>query len=359
MDCKGMSLDTRAYLAHKGDYYLGPLTENQFSAQQRRALLQPVWQGTQTLQQVYRPGDDGPSDELVAQGFCFDVVLTAQVEGQTVSWTERRWLVQSQAYAQAQAQQLHRRLDKARQQLARLGQRKQGKKRLTAAEMAEAAEQILQENRVEGLLAWQVKTTTHSRRIRAYGDRPARQEQEQEHSLEVSECSEEIEQAQREMGWRVYASNQVQLSLAAVVWGYRGQNSLEGNYARLKGQPLGLTPLYLQQEERIVGLVLLLSVALRLLCVLEWSLRKKLQESGQSLQGLYPGQPGRKTKRPSAELLLEAFKGVSLTVLLVAGQLVLSVTPLSVLQQRLLELWDLPADLYLRLTLHFPKPPPI
>jgi transposase len=192
-----------------------------------------------------------------------------------------------------------------------------------------------------------------------YGDRPARVEKEQEHRLEVSRREEVIEQAKGEMGWRVYATNQKSLNLAAVVWGYRGQNRLEDNYARLKGQPLGLTPMYLQYESRIMGLVLLLSIALRLLSVLEWSLRKKLQEQGQTLKGLYPGQPGRQAKRPSAELLLAAFKGINLTVLLVAGQLVTYITTLSALQQRLLELWELPSDVYLRLTLHFSEPPPI
>ena len=80
---------------------------------------------------------------------------------------------------------------------------------------------------------------------------------------------------------------------------------------------------------------------------------------GQTLKGLYPGQPGRVAKRPSAELLLAAFKGINLTILLVAGQLVAHITALSALQRRLLELWDLPSDLYLRLTLHFSEPPPI
>jgi len=48
------------------------------------------------------------------------------------------------------------------------------------------------------------------------------------------------------------------------VWGYRGQNRLEDNWSRLKGQPLGLTPMYLQYESRVLGLVLLLSLGLRL-----------------------------------------------------------------------------------------------
>jgi transposase len=359
VDCKGMALDTRAYLASTHDYYLGPLSETQISAQERRALLQGVWQGQQKLKAVYRPGEEGQEEELVAEGFCLDVSLVAEVDGKQVRWTERRWLVRSLAYAAAQHKQLDRRLHKATQQLAELGQRKQGKKRLDAQEMAAAAEEIVTKHRVQNLLDYQVKTTTHSRQIRAYGERPARVEKTREHRLEVSRREETIEQAKREMGWRVYATNQRSLNLAAVVWGYRGQNRLEDNYARLKGQPLGLTPMYLQYESRIMGLVLLLSIALRLLSVLEWSLRKKLQEKDETLKGLYPGQPGRVAKRPSAELLLAAFKGINLTILRVAGQLVAHITTLSALQRRLLELWELPSDLYLRLTLHFSEPPPI
>jgi transposase len=158
-----------------------------------------------------------------------------------------------------------------------------------------------------------------------------------------------------------------------VVWGYRGQNRLEGNWSRLKGKPCGLTPMYLSYESRILGLVLLLSIALRLLTVVEWKVRKKLQESGKKLKGLHPGQPGRQSSRPSAELLLRAFKGINLTIVEAAGQMLRHVTPLTDLQQTLLDLWGLPRDLYQRLSaqlpespleladdlsLHFAKPPP-
>jgi transposase len=195
--------------------------------------------------------------------------------------------------------------------------------------------------------------------VRAYGDQPARVVTEREHRLEVSRSDKAIEQAKQEMGWRVYGTNQLPLSLAGVVWGYRGQNRLEDNWSRLKGQPLGLTPMYLQYESRVVGLVLLLSLALRLLSVLEWTVRKKLQDNKETLKGLYAGQRGRQAKRPSAELLLKAFKGVSLAIVQAANQVTAHITPLTGLQKKLLELWELPSNLYLRLTLHFPKPPPI
>jgi transposase len=360
MDCKGAALDTRAFLASTGDFYLCPLTETQLSAEKRRVLLQPVREGRQQLAQVFRPAaEEGEGEELVAEGFSFDVPLVAEVNGQQITWTERRWLVRSLAFAAGQHKQLDRRLQKAEEELAGLNERKQGKKRLTTQEMQAAADAIVKKQRVQGMLSFPVKTTTHQRKVRGYGDRPERVEAEQEQRVDVSRCEEPIALAKRDMGWRVYAANQLSLNLAGVVWGYRGQNRLEDNWSRLKGQPLGLTPMYLQYESRILGLVLLLSLGLRLLSVLEWTVRKKLQESKQTLKGLYAGQPGRQAKRPSAELLLKAFKGISLAVVEVAGQVAAHLTPLTALQRKLLDLCGLPPDLYQCLSLHFTDPPPI
>lgn len=267
--------------------------------------------------------------------------------------------MRSLAYAEGQSKKLERRLQKAAEQLEHLNERKQGKKRLTGEALQAAAEAIVTKQRVQRMLAVQLRTSTQEKKVRGYGERVQRVLQEQDHRVEISRCEEVIGQAKQEMGWRVYATNQLSLNLADVVWGYRGQNRLEDNWARLKGQPLGLTPMYLQLENRIVGLVLLLSLALRLLSVLEWTVRKKLAETKEALKGLYPGQAGRKTTKPSAELLLGTLKGISLAVVEVGGQMGTHLTPLSALHQKLLDLWELPPDLYLRLTLHFPEPPPI
>jgi len=51
---------------------------------------------------------EGRPDELVAEGFCLDVELAAEIEQKEVRWTERRWLVRSLAYAQAQQEALQR-----------------------------------------------------------------------------------------------------------------------------------------------------------------------------------------------------------------------------------------------------------
>src|SRR5437764_4850146 len=72
-DVKMAALATRAYVAAGQDFYLCPLSENQISRAQRRQLLQPVFDGTQALQQVWRPGCKGQPDERVAEGFAVDV----------------------------------------------------------------------------------------------------------------------------------------------------------------------------------------------------------------------------------------------------------------------------------------------
>jgi transposase len=351
------ALATRAFVAAGGDFYLCPLSENQLSRAARRALLQPVSDGAQALQQVWRPGVEGQPDELVAEGFALDVELTATVGEKEVRWTERRWLVRSQAYAQAQEAALERRLAAAAKALRELVVRKQGKKQLFHAELMQAAEAVVQREGVEGLLSCTAQARMTTRRVRAYRDRPARQETDVFFVIEVRRNEAVLEEKKREMGWQVYGTNAVTLTLPQVVWAYRGQYRVEDDWSRLKGRPLGLTPLYLQDEERIQGLVYLLSLALRLLTLLEWVARERLRQEGARLQGVYAGQAGRKTARPSAELLLATMKTISVSVVEVNGQVHALLSPLSEVQKRLLALWDMPPDLYEKVASGFPKLP--
>lgn len=356
-DCKMAALATRAFVVAGTDLYLCPLSENQLGRAERRELLQPVFAGTQALQQVWRPTGEGKPDELVAEGFWVDVELAAKVDDRPVCWTERRFLVRSLAYAQAQQTALERRLDRAIKALRELVVRKQGKKQLFHAELMAQAEAIVKREGVEGLLSYSVQAMMKKRQVRAYRDRPARQQTDIFFQIDVRREETLIEQKKREMGWQVYATNALVMVLAQVVWAYRGQYRIEDDWSRLKGQPLGLTPMYLSDEQRMQGLVYLLSLALRLLTLLEWGVRERLRKEGAKLQGVYAGQSGRKTDRPSAELLLGAMKTVSVSVVEVNGQCHALLSPLTEVQIRLLELWDLPPDLYETLVRRFPIPP--
>ena len=355
-DCKMGSLATRAFVAAGGDSYLCPLAESRLSRAARRDLLQPVWEGKQTLEQVHRPGPEGQPDELVAEGFAADVELTATVDQKEFRWAERRWLVRSLAYATSQEAALERRLERATAALQELVIRKQGKKRLSHAGSMNAAEGIVSREGVEGLLSYTATAVLAKRPRRAGGVQPPPMA-DVSFVMEVRREESLIGERKREMGWQVYGTNAVALALPAVVWAYRGQYRIEDDWSRLKGRSLGLTPLYLQDEGRIQGLVYLLSVALRVLSLVEWEVRERLRKGKTKLRDVYAGQPGRQTARPSAELLLRAMRAISVSVVEVNGQVHVLLSPLTPVQRRLLDLWDLPSDLYDRVARGFPEIP--
>jgi transposase len=357
-DCKMAALATRAFVAAGGDFYLCPLSEGQLSGAQRRELLLPVFRGEVALQAVRRPGPEGQPDELVAEGLVRDVPQQDGVGGKTVAWTERRFFVRSQAYARAGQEALEKRLAEAQAALAELPVRKRGKKRLFAAALHEAAGAVVQAKGVAGLLSWQVHTTLIDVRKRGYGGQPAREELDASFRIAVARDEAAIAERKWEMGWQVYAANGPGLALSQVVWAYRGQYRIEDDWARLKGRSLGLTPLYLQDEGRIQGLVYLLSVALRVLSLVEWVVREGLRKEGAVLRGLYAGQPGRKTARPSTELLLAAFATVCVSLVEVGGQAHVLLSGVTALQRRLLQLLDMPPDLYENVARLFPRTPP-
>ena len=157
-----------------------------------------------------------------------------------------------------------------------------------------------------------------------------------------------LAEARRRLGWRLYASNAPGevLALGPALQAYRGTPAIEQGFRRLKGRPLGLRPLYVRREDHAKGLVRLLTLALRVLTVVEHVVRQRLQATGETLAGLYAGNPTRETARPTTERLLKAFRGITLNVIQLPGQTVRHITPLSALHQRILTLLDLSDSIY-------------
>ena len=157
------------------------------------------------------------------------------------------------------------------------------------------------------------------------------------------------------LGWRVYGTNQPreQLSLEQAVLAYRSEYLVERSLGRLKGRPLSLTPMYVQRDDHATGLIRLLSIALRVLTLLEFVGRRHLALEKGKMAGLYAGNPKRETARPTAERLLEAFQDITLTVIELPQQTIRHVTPLSPVQLRILEILGFSSEVYTKLGGHF------
>jgi transposase len=358
-DCKMAALSTRAYVQAQGDYYLCPLANTQLPDSELDAYLQPVWNGDRPRLSVHRATAEG-EDEVIAEGYEQQVELSSDVQGQSVTWTERRLIVRSLKQARAATAALHARLGKAQAALTHLTVHKQGKPVYRDADsLQQAAQALLKAHQVQGLMRLQIDEQVGERPVRAYGTHPATVRVERSFHLHSEVDQAAVSAATRRLGWRVYVTNYPEqtLTLEQAVLAYREEYLVERGFGRLKGKPLSLAPMYVQSDQRATGLIYLLSLALRILTLLEGRCRQRLADQHESLPGLYAGNPKRTTSRPTAEALLQAFRLIHLSVVTLGPQAHRHLTPLSELQRRILGLLDVSSAIYDRLGTQSPQPP--
>jgi transposase len=358
-DCKMASRDTRARIAAAGDFYLCPLPQVHLGEGEFDAALEAVYKGEQACRAVVREGPKG-EPEVSAEGYEYPVAMSQKVEGKVESWSERRLVVHSVRQAHAAEAALRARVAKAMAQIEALNQRGRGKKRFeTGAALRQAVVAIVQRYGVEDLVWFRLTPHVTSPPVRAYRGQPARVDHDRHATVEVRVDEAALEATIRRLGWRVYGTNQplASLSLAPAVLAYRSAYQVERSFGRLKGRPLSLTPMYGQRDDHATGRIRLLSIAWRVLTLLEFVGRRQLAAEGATLAGLYAGNPKRDTNRPTAERLLEAFQDITLIIIQGAQQSDRHVTALSPLQQRILELLGFSSALYTRLCTVSSEPP--
>ncbi len=358
-DCKMAALATRASIQAAGDFYLCPLSALQVSADQLARELAALRESSQPLITVERTGADG-HPPCIARGYEFSETLTAQLEGVSYTWTERRLLVRSEATAHAAETALRARLGQAQTAVAYLVVRRQGKPvLLDRAAVEQAVAETVAYFRVEGLLTVTVSEQGTEQQVRAYRDRPAMVRTQRQFSISSEVEPVALARAIEQLGWRVYATNQVAdgLSLPQAVEAYRDEYLVERNFGRLKGHPLSLSPMYVERDDHATGLVRLLSIALRVLTLLEFVVRRQLAQEGAALAGLYAGNPKRATTHPTTERLLEAFQEITLTLVIEPHQTRRHLTALSPLQQRVLALLEFTPTIYTKLCGDSSEPP--
>jgi transposase len=358
-DCKMASRETRARIAAAGDFYLCPLPQVQLAEGEFDTALEAIERGEHALRTVVREGPPGKA-ELIAEGYEYPIAMSQKVDEQVRHWTERRLVVRSVQHAQAAEAALRARVAKAIAQIEALNQRGRGKKRFeTMSALRQAVITIIQRYGMDDLVWFRLTPHVTPRPVRAYRGQPARVDHDHHATVEVCVDATALEAAVRRLGWRVYGTNQPMesLSLAQAVLAYRSEYQVERSFGRLKGQPLSLTPMYVQRDDHATGLIRLLSIALRVLTLLEFVGRRQLATAGAKLAGLYAGNPRRATDRPTAERLLEAFQDITLTLRKGPQQTDRHVTALHPLQQRILEVLGFSAALYTRLCTVSSEPP--
>ena len=358
-DCKMSALETRAAIAGHHDLYLSPLPLTGATAEAMEAWIsEGVARGaTGELARLLRTNDRG-HEVLAAEGYEFERICGAK--GSHEGWTERVMVVRSPLHAHHQAAGLDNRLRHAETALAALTPpRGRGKRQITdEATLVEAIDLVLKAHRVEGLLsvAWEKQVERHTQylgRGRGSASRQKRVIEQTRYQLtHITRRADKITDLRQRCGWKAFVTNAQpqRLSLEDAVLCYRNAYRVERVFNRLKSR-LQIAPLFVKLNDQIEGLTYLLTLGVRVLTVTEFVLRRSLEQEQATLPGLHPENKRKMTATPTAERLLQAFTGVSLTIIQsAAGEEVLRrITPLSGMQEAILQRLRLGTNLYRQL----------
>lgn len=354
-DSKMSALKTRAAIAAEGDFYLSPLAHLKDEPGLLEELLSSWVSREDEMERVFLPEDllagVEPDPKLaLAWGFQVSRTHQARVAGQSVEWEEQLLVVRSRQYMESTQTLLHRRIDRAEKALNALTPpRGRGKQQIEdEVSLLAAIQRIEEKYRVQGLFDCEHQKEVTERQIRAYRDKPARTERKVRFQLTVTRNEQAITEAEFRAGWRIYVTNvpSGQLTLAQAVLAYRDQYIEENIFRRLQGKILSITPVYVQRDDHAKGLFHLLTLAARILALGDYTAKQALAEEDAELAGIYPGNPKRSTATPTTERMLAAFDNINLLLVPVAGQIHCQITPLTPVQERILQLWGLPASLY-------------
>jgi len=162
-------------------------------------------------------------------------------------------------------------------------------------------------------------------------------------------CDEDAwEQMVARLGWQIYLSTvpATRASDPDLVLMYRQQPRLERGISRLKSRNLHIRPVFLHDEQRISGLTWLLLLALRVIVLLEFRVRRELVQQQQAIVGLNPASKNQDTTRPTTERMLKAFGNITFSIVKLGDAVHHHVSPLTPTQQHILSLLHLSDDIY-------------
>jgi transposase len=240
--------------------------------------------------------------------------LQTTVGTESVSWVERVLLVYNPSLAQQQQQGLETRMQHMVARLQDLTQApKQGKRRYRDSESLQTkVDALLTQAQLQDYLQ-----VTLSRQSTPQGDYYVIDQ--------IQRQTEAIESTYQTLGWRPYGSNAPTPKLPSpdAVLVYRDEWSVENGFRRFKGKPLSISPLFVQRDDQVQGLIHLITLAIHLISLMQFLVRRHLQQTDSVLTGLYPDRPQKTTAMPTAERLLKAFHNWHLTILQIDGHCVI------------------------------------
>jgi len=347
-DCKMSALATRACVVNLGNFYLSPLPLTGTVIKEMEGWIDiGVIKNKDGSLTVINRKDDKNKDIPVASGYEFSRQIIAEVNGEKVVWTERVLVVHSPAHAKRQSDGLDTRLKNAMKKINALTPpRGRGRRQIKdEATLLNKIEEIIKKHNVEGLIVVEYKKEVEVKKSfvgkgRGGKNRKTKTIEIVRYQITLVALREDLIAAKKErFGWKAFVTNsdENKMSLQKAIIEYRKEYRIERIFNRLKSR-LNIAPLFVKLDDQIKGLTYLLTMAVRVLSMVEFLVRRTLKKEQKKLAGMHPENKKKETDTPTAERILKSFSKISTVILRDAkGKILLHTTPeLSVTQKTIL-----------------------
>ena len=125
----------------------------------------------------------------------------------------------------------------------------------------------------------------------------------------AASCLDKRAQSVSIQGMSVLATNELDdlpLPAPEVLTGYKGQSHVEKSFRFLKNPEFPADSLFLKKPERIMALLMIMTICLMVYAALEYRIRQGLQRNGDTVSN----QIGKPTDRPTARWIFHCFTGI-------------------------------------------------
>lgn len=204
-------------------------------------------------------------------------------------------------------------------------------------QLQESIHAVIEKNQMQGLLEVRYEKQTYKDKIIFV-------------VIGVDRNINEIRKKTDKYGWRLMATNasEEDLSFSQAILTYRGEWRLENNFKALKKSHLGISPLFVRKDQRLKGLCRILSIALRLIALIQYRIRESLALSQEVIRGLEKGKPNSVTQEPTTLGILNKFvrEQITISIVTLGDKIHYHMTPLSEEIKKILKHLKIPISLY-------------
>jgi transposase len=340
-DSKLITLETMLGIHQGGGFFLAPAPRYAPVNEQLRA-----WLAQKPTFTALKPNKDG---ELMYKGFEQKSTITDPKTNE--SYDVRYFIIWSATLKYTKDQAIDNHIEKTIASLEAL-QKKINTYSLKSEEAIKAAiNKILSKNQTKEFFDCQINTTTTTLTKQIGRGKPTPNTQYKEQIIATYSFTyqlepQKVQDAKLLSPYYILLSNQMneKLSLNKAFECYKEEYKVENVFRRMNNETFQTVPMYLQLEQRINAMLLLILIAVQAYTLIDREAAMAIDESKTPVTGLLPNKI--QSFRPKTEQIIRAFDNIQLIVIKEQEDYKYFITSLSVLQKRLISILKVPSLFY-------------